>query len=152
MAQFPNYWYASAGGGIVVRGGRVLLIRKRLPPEVRIPKGHIDRGEEADQTALREVAEETGYSDLRILANLGGQQSEFDHGGRHVVRDESCFLLAMVTERQVSRTEHDASRFEPTWVPLDSAPSLLTFPTEQEFARRAAVWLAKHPAVMEEVR
>ena len=143
--QLPVHQYASAGG-IVLHQGRALLIRKRQPPEVRIPKGHVEPGEERALAALREVAEETGYADLRILADLGEQRTAFDRGDRHMVRDESCFLLAMVTERQVPRTEHDASRFEPIWVPLDSAVSLLTFASEQEFARRAVAWVAEHAA------
>ncbi|MBI3943471.1 MAG: NUDIX domain-containing protein, partial [Chloroflexi bacterium] len=76
----------AASGGIVIDQGKVLLLRRRYDPrairslkpgsivyreETRLPKGHIEANESREQTALREVGEETGYHDLRIMADLG---------------------------------------------------------------------------------
>ena len=82
-----------AAGGVVVEGERVLVLRRPSRDEVRLPKGHVEKGESAQETALREVTEESGYDDLEIAADLGRQTVEFDYEGAHVVRDERYFLI-----------------------------------------------------------
>ena len=62
-------------GGIVFRHGKndqieVLLIQD-AKDRWTIPKGHIEDGENAKQTAGREVSEETGLKDITVLSWLG---------------------------------------------------------------------------------
>jgi 8-oxo-dGTP diphosphatase len=48
---------------VVVRGGEVILVRRANPPDVGLwgfPGGKIELGERLDQTAVRELYEETG--------------------------------------------------------------------------------------------
>lgn len=127
-----------AAGGVVIHGGFMLLLDRPSRGEVRLPKGHIEDGEDPETAALREVTEESGYADLTIAADLGQQQVEFDLDGRHVVREEYYFLMSMHSEAQVARDKKDAAQFFPIWKPLDEAISLLTYVAEQEMARRAA--------------
>ena len=63
------YYYIKAGGGLVINPfGKVLLIFRRGVWD--LPKGKQDPGETLAQTAVREVREETGLSDLKILEKL----------------------------------------------------------------------------------
>jgi 8-oxo-dGTP diphosphatase len=48
-----------AGGGIVVRDGRVLLVHRPRYDDWSFPKGKLEDGETWEQGALREVEEET---------------------------------------------------------------------------------------------
>ena len=56
-----------AGGGVVVTGRSrdILLIRRHGIWD--LPKGKRERGEAVQDCALREVAEETGVADLRLM-------------------------------------------------------------------------------------
>ena len=76
--------YAAAGGVVVQRDvlqglpaaeTHLLLLDRPRRAEVRLPKGHIDPGESAEEAALRETCEESGYCDLDVLADLGGERS-----------------------------------------------------------------------------
>jgi 8-oxo-dGTP pyrophosphatase MutT (NUDIX family) len=127
-----------AAGGVVIADGRMLLLDRPSRGEVRLPKGHIENGEDAQEAALREVAEESGYCDLLVAANLGEQVVEFDYGGDHVVRQEHYFLMLLQSEAQIKRSKKDAAQFFPIWKPLAEAIELLTYAAEQEVARRAA--------------
>jgi len=128
--------YRSAGG-VVIDGDRMLLLDRPLRREVRLPKGHIDPGETATTAALRETAEESGYGDLEIVADLGSQIVKFGYLGDDYVREESYYLMRLVSDRIVRRSRKDEAQFKPIWVPLDEAAARLTFLSEQQFAQRA---------------
>jgi len=138
MDERRHRQYASSGG-VVIHQGRVLLVRKRHRPEVRLPKGHVEDGESRSETALREVREETGYCNLRILADLGTVINRFaiPDEGVYVTRNEGYFLMALEDESREPRPPADEDRFEVLWAPVDEALKLLTFETEREFLRRA---------------
>ena len=138
----------TAAGGVVVdvspqdeTGDRVLILRRPGRNEVRLPKGHVEKGESAQETALREVTEESGYADLEIVADLGHQVVEFSHLGAHVVRDERYFLMRLrsvegASPRQIERQPKEL-QFIPDWLGWDDALSALTFEAEREWLRRA---------------
>ena len=52
-----------AAGGVVVDDDQVLVLLRPSRDEIRLPKGHVERGESARQPAMREVREESGYAD-----------------------------------------------------------------------------------------
>jgi 8-oxo-dGTP pyrophosphatase MutT (NUDIX family) len=62
-------------GGIVFRrdstGGVEILLIQDAKDRWTIPKGHIEEGETAGQTAEREIGEEAGLSDVKMLGWLG---------------------------------------------------------------------------------
>ncbi len=59
---------APAAGGVVVVDGKFgSIVRKGIPD---LPKGHIEKGEEPEAAAMREVEEETGIGNLKIVKEL----------------------------------------------------------------------------------
>lgn len=71
---------AEAAGGVVENSiGEVLMIHRRGWWD--LPKGHVEAGETHEQTALREVEEETGLVALRILQPLGTTQHFYNTYG-----------------------------------------------------------------------
>jgi 8-oxo-dGTP pyrophosphatase MutT (NUDIX family) len=124
-----------AAGGVVVHYGRVLVLQRPSRDEVRLPKGHVEPGENVEATALREVCEESGYDDLIIQADLGEQVVEFDHEGEHVVRTERYFLMALSDPTEPP--SGGEKQFEPKWLAWDEALGELTFEAEREWVRRA---------------
>ena len=62
-------------GGIVFRhgktGGVEILLIQDAKDRWTIPKGHIEEGETAQQTAKREIGEEAGLKDVEVLGWLG---------------------------------------------------------------------------------
>ena len=59
---------APAAGGVVVADGKIVTITRNGIPD--LPKGHIEKGENPEQAALREVEEETGIDKLHIVKEL----------------------------------------------------------------------------------
>ncbi len=128
--------YRSAGG-VVVHEDKVMLLDRPSRNEVRLPKGHIEDGESPDVAALRETAEEAGYDDLEIVADLGAQVVEFDYKGHHYIRNEHYFLMRLRSERQCERNPKDAAQFTVRWASVGSVLEELTYQAEQDAVRRA---------------
>ncbi len=133
--------YQAAGGVVVDPNGRVLVIERIVDGvhEVRLPKGHIEPGEQPDSAACREVCEETGYCDLEIRADLGWRTVEFELSGATVVRDERYYLMTLVSDRWQAPqfvSEREAL-FRPLWVEdFEAAELQLTFEAEKDVVRR----------------
>jgi 8-oxo-dGTP pyrophosphatase MutT (NUDIX family) len=132
-----------SAGGVLVRRLRgrwvVAAIRPRRqgPPVWALPKGHIDPGEGAEATALREVAEETGARG-RSLGKLGDVRYWFNWDGERVFKVVSFFLVRYEGGRLGDLPEafrHEVA--EVRWLPLEDAPRLLTYGGERDMARKA---------------
>ena len=128
--------YQAAGGVVVDEDDRVLVLRRPSRQEVRLPKGHIEKGESHLQAALREVTEESGYTGLAVLADLGHQVVQFEYQGKRIVRDEYYYLCKLGPAHQVERKAKEL-QFVPDWIGWDRALAELTFPAEREWVRRA---------------
>ncbi|MBN1812097.1 MAG: NUDIX domain-containing protein [Anaerolineae bacterium] len=135
MKANEDFVYYLAAGGVVVHDGRVLVLQRPSRDEVRLPKGHVEPGEDVETTALREVREESGYDGLIVLADLGEQVVEFDYQGKHVVRTERYFLMALADPAALPSDSE--KQFEPEWLTWEGALQALTFEAEREWVRRA---------------
>lgn len=140
--------YRAAGGVVLDETGRVLLLERHVPRddtlahEVRLPKGHIEKGENAAAAAQREVCEESGYCGVEIVADLGEGVSEFEFRGKTIRREEHYFLMHLTDPvrraPQPKSPDAEEALFRPLWaVDLVEAEGLLTFESEKEFVRRA---------------
>ncbi|HET7028280.1 MAG TPA: NUDIX hydrolase [Candidatus Limnocylindrales bacterium] len=132
---------ATSAGGIVTRvdGGQVQLVvgrrrRERDGATWTLPKGTPDDGETTEQTALREVTEETGLQ-VRITGPLDSIRYTFVRGGQRIRKTVHYFLMEPVGG-DLERHDHEFD--EVRWIPLADAPSILTFPTERALVETAA--------------
>ncbi len=148
MIQSSFHSYHAAGGVVLDESGRVLLLERRVPREdgvhheIRLPKGHIEDGETPEQTALREVCEESGFCQLAVVADLGENTVEFTIRERVTRRHEHYFLMRLLDPQrrppQPSSPTADEALFQPLWASdLFAAEALLTFDSEKYFVRRA---------------
>lgn len=81
-----------AAGGVVENDlGEVLMMTRKGWPD--LPKGHIDEGETAEQAAVREVAEETGLSEVEIVAPLCTTCHFHNAYGRWEIKQTEWFAM-----------------------------------------------------------
>jgi 8-oxo-dGTP pyrophosphatase MutT (NUDIX family) len=114
-------------------------IRPRGKPEGlwALPKGRIDVGESAEQTAVREVREETGVSG-RPLGKLGDVRYVYSRQGERIFKVVSFYLLQAGRGRIDELEEQMRVEVaEARWLPLDEAQRLLAYPGEREMAAKA---------------
>ena len=98
-----------------------------------LPKGHIEQGETAEQTAIREVAEETGIRGS-VLAALGRIDYWFVTDGRRVHKTVHHYLMRF-SGGELS--DDDLEVAEVAWVPIRELPSRLAYADERRLAQVA---------------
>jgi 8-oxo-dGTP pyrophosphatase MutT (NUDIX family) len=137
-----------SAGGVVVRrlGGTwmVAAIRPGGKPEGTwaLPKGLIGAGEGPEETALREVEEETGVRG-RSLGKLGDVRYVYTWAGERVFKVVSFYLVRYSAGRLGDlRPELAHEVVEARWLPLEDAPRLLAYGGERDMAREARARLA----------
>jgi 8-oxo-dGTP pyrophosphatase MutT (NUDIX family) len=132
---------ATSAGGIVVRfddGLPSLVIgARRRDRDVftwTLPKGTPTAGETREETALREVAEETGL-EVRITDILDSIEYSFVQRGTRIHKTVHYFLMEPIGG---DLGHHDHEFDDVRWVRFDEAPRFLTFETERALVARAA--------------
>jgi 8-oxo-dGTP pyrophosphatase MutT (NUDIX family) len=135
--------HETSAGGLVVdgldrpQGSQVAALIGRIDRRGRmlwsLPKGHIELGETAEQTAIREVAEETGIQG-DVLAALGSIDYWFVTEGRRVHKTVHHYLLRFLGGEL---SDHDLEVSEVAWVPLEELPSRLAYADERRLAEVA---------------
>ena len=121
-----------SAGGVILEDGRVLLIlmRNLSGSEVwTFPKGHLEPGETAEQAALREVSEETGF-DCEIASALCKAEYSFTRGGRPVDKDVLWFLMRRRGGDGVPKTPEEI--LGKKWYPLGDAEKILAYKSDLE--------------------
>ena len=132
----------SAGGVLVrrLRGGWVMAAIRpggKEPGVWALPKGLVGPGEGTEETALREVAEETGATG-RLLGKLGDVRYVYTWEGERVFKIVTFFLVRYTSGRLGNvPAEHAHEVAEVRWLPLDDAPQLLSYRGEREMASKA---------------
>jgi ADP-ribose pyrophosphatase YjhB (NUDIX family) len=117
-------------GALVVRDGRVLLVRRSREPFLDwwdVPGGYLDYDEHPEEAARRELREETGY-EIRITRLLGVYVSRYGPSDQHTL---DLIYLAEVAGGE-ERPGDDAAAigwFAPNELPaqvaFDSGPASL---------------------------
>jgi 8-oxo-dGTP pyrophosphatase MutT (NUDIX family) len=137
-----------SAGGVLVRRLRgrwwLAAIRPNGKPEGvwALPKGLIDAGEKGADTALREVAEETGVGGT-LIEKLGDVRYVYSRSGERIFKVVSFFLLRYRSGRIGALPPGmELEVAEARWLPLDEAPRLLAYGGERQMAEKAAARLA----------
>ena len=135
--------HETSAGGLVIDGidgprdAQVAALIGRVDRRGRmlwsLPKGHIEMGETAEQTAIREVAEETGIRGS-VLAALGRIDYWFVTDGRRVHKTVHHYLMRF-SGGELSDADLEVA--EVAWVPIRELASRLAYADERRLAQVA---------------
>ena len=136
-----------SAGGVIVRCTpdarlEVVICRRNTTGLWALPKGTPEPGETREDTARREVQEETGLQ-VAILANLGSVRYQFTR--EEVLHDKEVFHYLMEPIGG-SLDDHDGEFESVEWMPLDAATlGRMTYDTDVEILNRAIRAMAANP-------
>lgn len=116
-------------GCIIVKDGKVLLI-KQVSGHWGFPKGHVEHDEEEEQTALREVKEETNL-DVKIDSNKRYVEKYITDKG---IDKEVVLFVAEPINEEIKMQEEEVSRIK--WMSFEEAINQITFEETKQILKQ----------------
>lgn len=128
---------AESAGGIVYRrsddGLEVVICGRDADGIWGLPKGTPDPGETLEETAIREVTEETGL-EVEILDKVGVVEYWFARDGTRYHKWVHHYLMQAIGG---DTSRHDVEYDRVEWRPVDVAMETLSFKNEMEMVAKA---------------
>ncbi|HET7790270.1 MAG TPA: NUDIX hydrolase [Gemmatimonadales bacterium] len=134
----------TSAGGVVFRRGsdgivRFLLIKDSYQ-NWGLPKGHLEKGERPELAARREIGEETGLLELKLVGPIRVIDWYFRFRGKTVHKFCHFFLFQSKRGDPVPQTDEGISACE--WLPLDLALKTISYDNARGVLERAAEMLS----------
>lgn len=105
-----------------------------------LPKGHIEKGEKEEETARREIKEETGLEDIKIIPGFKEVIKYFFCWQEKNILKFVSFFLAETKTREVKLSkEHIGS----DWLPFKESLERLAFKNAKEILKKANKFLSQ---------
>ncbi|HEX5972405.1 MAG TPA: NUDIX domain-containing protein [Gemmatimonadaceae bacterium] len=128
----------TSAGGIVFRleeGTPLFLLIRDSYGNWGFPKGHVERGEGAEDAALREVREETGLRELASCGLIDTIDWYFRFRGRLI--HKSCHFYLMETSETETAPQRAEGITACQWVTYGEAHEAVSYANAREVLRRA---------------
>lgn len=121
-AFWKKFTVIKAAGGLVLNEEKKLLMIFRRG-KWDLPKGKLDDGETLEQCAVREVEEETGLINIKLLSSLLTTYHTYHEGSRFILK-ESYWYNMKVTGKQDLQPQTEEDILETRWVTIKEAEQL----------------------------
>ena len=101
------------------KDGKFLVLKVKNPKWTTFVIGGIDEGESPEAAARREILEETGYKNLKLVRVLGGpMHSEFyaEHKGVNRVAHNNALYFELENEEREALAQEELDKHDIAWV------------------------------------
>lgn len=126
-----------SAGGLIIKDDQVLVLYVPSHDETVFPKGIVESDESFEETAIREILEETGYH-VEVVDELGSNTYEFEEFGKRYRKTVHYFLMKLVDEKEIPQPNlQPGEEFEAVWLPINQALEKLTHQENKVILSRA---------------
>lgn len=123
----------SAGGIVLNERGQVLVVSQK-GTSWSLPKGRIEDNEDTLTAAKREIYEEAGIKELKLIRELGSyQRYKLGQNGEEDKLELKTIYLFLFRTSEMSLQPVDPDNPEARWVEKEEVVKLLTHPKDKEF-------------------
>lgn len=116
-AFFKKFIFIQAAGGLVMNEKKEILVIFRRG-KWDLPKGKLDKGETLEDCAVREVEEETGLTNVKLISPLTITYHTYHEGARFILKASHWYNMKVSGEQKlVPQTKEDIHDIK--WVKAD---------------------------------
>jgi 8-oxo-dGTP pyrophosphatase MutT (NUDIX family) len=134
-----------SAGGIIINSKNQIVLVYHGKGNWNFPKGHVEKGETLEETARREIAEESGITKLELIKPLGNY-SRFRIGEDGITekKDElKTMHFFLFKSDQIKLKPTDPINSKAKWVDINEVPNYLKHPKDIEFLEKVKKDLEK---------
>ncbi len=129
----------SAGGIVWNFKTKKLLLIKDSYGRWALPKGVIEKGETSEQAAVREVQEETGLKNLKVVEKLGEIKYYYQLKGEKIFKIVIFFLM----ETEDEELKHEWEIKDAEWLEPEDALEKIEYENSRKLMAKALEKLRK---------
>jgi bis(5'-nucleosidyl)-tetraphosphatase len=105
------------------------------------PKGHIEKDETLEDTARREIREETGITDIQFRAGFKEENKYYFTGSNGKIFKTVTFFVAETRTAEITLSfEHMGF----IWLPYPEALDRVTYPNEKQVLQKAHRFILRY--------
>ena len=124
-------------GIVLFHENKVLLLKYKGGGHWDFPKGHIENNESETETALRELKEETGISEVTLFSDFREIIEYSFRKGRSTIKKQVIYFLGETEETNITLS-HEHTNF--LWVNSDNALHTITYQTSKSILNTALIF------------
>lgn len=124
-------------GGILLNSKKeIYLIYNKDNKTYQLPKGHIEKGESSRIAALREVKEETGYRNIKIISSktfkIFYQFKDKWNNYRKSEKNTIYYIMSLIDDQRIRTKQQDEEKLDGDWFTIDDAIKKVSFENIRE--------------------
>jgi len=128
-------------GAVIYRGDKenleFLIISHNSDGHWGFPKGHVEEGENEEETALREINEETGLT----VSLTSGFRVSIEYAIKQETMKEVVFFLAKVQDETVNIQVEELQDYK--WANFEDAKEIVTYESSKRVLEQAYEFIYK---------
>lgn len=125
-------------GGVVYRNGKngleILMIQDHKE-RWTIPKGHVEKGESLEQTAIREIGEETGLIDIKLGQKLDNIYFFYRKQGKLIFMTTCVFMVEAIGNSDALKRGDSEGIIDVKWFAANEALNLIEYKDTEKLFR-----------------
>ena len=126
--------YVDCAGGIVINNKQEAVIVNQNHDSWSLPKGHIDEGESKLEAAIREIYEETGIENPKLIKPLGSfGRYRIGLDGKDDKSEYKTIHVFLFSSSKKKLNPIDENNPIAKWVPYMKVANLLTHTNDKKF-------------------
>ena len=130
--------YVECAGGIIINNKQEIVIVNQNHDSWSLPKGHIDNGETMLEAAIREIYEETGITNPKLIKSIGsfGRYRIGLDGNDDKTEHKTIHIFLFHSQQKILKPI-DQNNPIAKWVPYIEVEKILTHPSDKKFFNKS---------------
>lgn len=126
--------YVDCAGGIIINNKKEVVVVNQNHDSWSLPKGHIDKGETTLEAAIREIYEETGIKNPKLIKSLGSfGRYRIGLDGKDDKSEYKTIYIFLFSSLKRGLKPIDKNNPIAKWVPHIQVANLLTHANDKKF-------------------
>ena len=126
--------YVDCAGGIVINSSEEIVIVNQNYDSWSLPKGHVDQGETILEASIREIYEETGIKNPKLLKSLGSYgRYRIGLDGKDDKSEYKKIYMFLFSSSKKKLDPIDKNNPIAKWIPYNKVEDLLTHRNDKKF-------------------
>lgn len=121
--------YETSAGGVIIKSNNnqiEVLLLKDKNGNWTFPKGLIENGENREKTAVREIGEEVGITDLKLLTSLTPIEYFYKWEG-NLVKKKVYYYVFQTRGKETPKPQREEGVMEVKWFSLEEAEKVIGY-------------------------